>query len=293
MRKCVIIGAGPAGMAAALYLKRAGIEPVIIEKEVPGGEMLKTNKIENYLGFESIDGGELALKMNKQLKDLGVLIVKDKVLNVIKKDKFEVQLELETIECDYVIVATGRTPRKLGLRGEEEFTGRGISYCAVCDGAFYREKEVAVIGGGDSALTEALYLADLCSKVYVIVRRDLRASDVLQNRVKNKENIVVLKNVQVSNLEYENEKLSQIILDDGQTLPVSGMFIAIGGLPELGFLNEMDIEKKNGYIVTNNRMESSVKGLYAIGDVRYKDFYQIVTAVSDGAVAALSIKEEG
>ena len=293
MRKCVIIGAGPAGMAAALYLKRAGIEPVIIEKEVPGGEMLKTNKIENYLGFESIDGGELALKMNKQLKDLGVLIVKDKVLNVIKKDKFEVQLELETIECDYVIVATGRTPRKLGLRGEEEFTGRGISYCAVCDGAFYREKEVAVIGGGDSALTEALYLADLCSKVYVIVRRDLRASDVLQNRVKNKENIVVLKNVQVSNLEYENEKLSQIILDDGQTLPVSGLFIAIGGLPELGFLNEMDIEKKNGYIVTNNRMESSVKGLYAIGDVRYKDFYQIVTAVSDGAVAALSIKEEG
>ena len=293
MRKCVIIGAGPAGMAAALYLKRAGIEPVIIEKEVPGGEMLKTNKIENYLGFESIGGGELALKMNKQLKDLGVLIVKDKVLNVIKKDKFEVQLELETIECDYVIVATGRTPRKLGLRGEEEFTGRGISYCAVCDGAFYREKEVAVIGGGDSALTEALYLADLCSKVYVIVRRDLRASDVLQNRVKNKENIVVLKNVQVSNLEYENEKLSQIILDDGQTLPVSGMFIAIGGLPELGFLNEMDIEKKNGYIVTNNRMESSVKGLYAIGDVRYKDFYQIVTAVSDGAVAALSIKEEG
>lgn len=293
MRKCVIIGAGPAGMAAALYLKRAGIEPVIIEKEVPGGEMLKTNKIENYLGFESIDGGELALKMNKQLKDLGVLIVKDKVLNVIKKDKFEVQLELETIECDYVIVATGRTPRKLGLRGEEELTGRGISYCAVCDGAFYREKEVAVIGGGDSALTEALYLADLCSKVYVIARRDLRASDVLQNRVKNKENIVVLKNVQVSNLEYENEKLSQIILDDGQTLPVSGMFIAIGGMPELGFLNEMDIEMKNGYIVTNDRMESSVKGLYAIGDVRYKDFYQIVTAVSDGAIAALSIKEEG
>ena len=293
MRKCVIIGAGPAGMAAALYLKRAGIEPVIIEKEVPGGEMLKTNKIENYLGFESIDGGELALKMNKQLKDLGVLIVKDKVLNVIKKDKFEVQLELETIECDYVIVATGRTPRKLGLRGEAELTGRGISYCAVCDGAFYRGKEVAVIGGGDSALTEALYLADLCSKVYVIARRDLRASDVLQNRIKNKENIVVLKNVQVCNLKYENEKLSQIILDDGQTLPVSGMFIAIGGMPELSFLNEMDIEMKNGYIVTNDRMESSVKGLYAIGDVRYKDFYQIVTAVSDGAIAALSIKEEG
>lgn len=292
MRKCIIIGAGPAGMNAALYLKRAGIDVVLIEKEVPGGEMLKTNKIENYLGFESIDGGELALKMSKQIKDLGIKIIKDRVLNVTKSDKFIVEMEKEKLEADYVIVATGRTPRKLGLRGEDELTGKGISYCAVCDGAFYRGKEVAVIGGGDAALTEALYLADLCAKVYVVVRRDLRASEVLQSRVKSKENIIVLKNVNVSKLDYD-ERLSSIILDDGKTLPVSGMFIAIGGTPQLSFLDDLDVMMKNGYIVTNDKMESSVKGLYGAGDVRYKDYYQIVTAVSDGAVAALSIKEEG
>ena len=292
MRKCIIIGAGPAGMNAALYLKRAGIDVVLIEKEVPGGEMLKTNKIENYLGFESIDGGELALKMSKQIKDLGIKIIKDRVLNVTKSDKFIVEMENEKLEADYVIVATGRTPRKLGLRGEDELTGKGISYCAVCDGAFYRGKEVAVIGGGDAALTEALYLSDLCAKVYVVVRRDLRASEVLQSRVKAKENIIVLKNVNVSKLDYD-ETLSSIILDDGKTLPVSGMFIAIGGTPQLNFLDDLDVMMKNGYIVTNDKMESSVKGLYAAGDVRYKDYYQIVTAVSDGAVASLSIKEEG
>lgn len=292
MRKCIIIGAGPAGMNAALYLKRAGIDVVLIEKEVPGGEMLKTNKIENYLGFESIDGGELALKMSKQIKDLGIKIMKDKVLKITKNDKFIVETEKEKLEADYVIVATGRTPRKLGLRGEDELTGKGISYCAVCDGAFYRGKEVAVIGGGDAALTEALYLSDLCTKVYVVVRRDLRASEVLQSRVKAKENIIVLKNVNVSKLDYD-ERLSSIILDDGKTLPVSGMFIAIGGTPQLNFLDGLDVMMKDGYIVTNDKMESSVKGLYAVGDVRYKDYYQIVTAVSDGAVAALSIKEEG
>ena len=292
MRKCIIIGAGPAGMNAALYLKRAGIDVVLIEKEVPGGEMLKTNKIENYLGFESIDGGELALKMSKQIKDLGIKIMKDKVLKVTKNDKFIVETKKEKLEADYVIVATGRTPRKLGLRGEDVLTGKGISYCAVCDGAFYRGKEVAVIGGGDAALTEALYLSDLCAKVYVVVRRDLRASEVLQSRVKAKENIIVLKNVNVSKLDYD-ERLSSIILDDGKTLPVSGMFIAIGGTPQLNFLDGLDVMMKDGYIVTNDKMESSVKGLYAVGDVRYKDYYQIVTAVSDGAVAALSIKEEG
>lgn len=291
MRKCVIIGAGPAGMNAALYLKRAGIEPIIIEKDVPGGEMLKTDKIENYLGFESISGGELALKMSIQLKNLGVNIIRDKVIKVRYDDKFIVECEKEQYVSDYVIVATGRTPRKLGLRGEEELTGKGISYCAVCDGAFYRGREVAVIGGGDAALTEALYLADLCSKVYVVVRHNLRASDVLQNRVKAKENIIVLKNVNVNELKYD-DKLSNVILDDGKTLPVSGMFIAIGGMPELSFLNEIDLEMKNGYILTNDKMESNIKGLYAVGDVRYKDYYQIVTAVSDGAVAALAIREE-
>ena len=291
MSKCVIIGAGPAGMNAALYLKRASIDVVIIEKDVPGGEMLKTNKIENYLGFSEIDGGELALKMSKQVKNLGVTIIKDKVLKISKKDRFEIEMEKDSISADYVIVATGRTPRKLGLKGEDELLNRGISYCAVCDGAFYRGLDVAVVGGGDSALTEALYLADLCHKVYVLARKDLRASAILQNRVKNKDNIVVLKNTEVSELDY-SDKLSKVVLNDNKAIPVSGMFIAIGGVPNLDFLKDLGIDTKNGYIKTDERMESNIKGLYAVGDVRYKDFYQIITAASDGAIAALSIRED-
>lgn len=291
MPKCVIVGAGPAGMNAALYLKRAGIDVSIIEKNIPGGEMLKTNKIENYLGFSEIDGGDLALKMSAQVKKIGVPIIKDEVLNITKKKKFEIVTKKGTIQADYVIVATGRTPRKLGVLGEDDMLNRGISYCAVCDGAFYRGLDVAVVGGGDSALTEALYLADLCNKVYVLVRKDVRANEVLQNRVKAKKNIVLLKNVQVSALNY-SDKLSQVILSDGNKLDISGMFIAIGGIPKLDFLANLDLNLKNGYIKTNDNMESSVKGLYAAGDVRDKDFYQIITAASDGAIAALSIKED-
>lgn len=290
MAKCVVIGAGPAGMSAALYLKRAGIDVLIIEKDVPGGEMLKTNKIENYLGFTEIDGGELALKMNAQLKNLGISIVKDKVLKVSKEDKFKIETEKDSLLADYVIVATGRVPRKLGLKDEDKLLNRGISYCAVCDGAFYRNLDVAVIGGGDSALTEALYLADLCHKVYVVARKDLRASDVLKSRIKAKDNIIVLKNVEVVGLDYDYS-LSQVRLSDGEKLSVSGMFIAIGGVPILDFL-DFDLETVNGYIKTNEHMESNVKGLYAVGDVRYKDFYQIITAASDGAIAALSIRED-
>ena len=291
MRNCVIIGAGPAGMNAALYLKRGGIEPIIIESDVPGGEMLKTYKIENYLGYESIDGGELALKMSKQVKDLGVKIIRDKVVKVSSGNKFVIKCENNEFVSDYVIVATGRIPRKLGLKNESELIGRGISYCAVCDGAFYKNKEVAIIGGGDSALTEALYLSDLCLKVYILARKDLRASDVLQNRIKNKDNIVILKNVEVSEI-LGNDKLSSILLNNGDRLDVSGMFIAIGGNPELSFLDSLGVELVNGYIKTNNRMESNIKGLYAAGDVRYKDFYQIITAASDGAIAALSVRED-
>lgn len=291
MRKCVIIGAGPAGMNVALYLKRAGIEPILLEKDIPGGEMLKTNKIENYLGYESIDGGELALKMKRQIKDMGISIIRDEVLYVSLDDIFTVKGKNDEYLADYVIVASGRKPRELGVRGERELIGKGVSYCATCDGAFYKDKEVAVIGGGDSALTEALYLSDICSKVYVVVRKDLRASDVLQNRVKGKDNIIILKNVEVSEF-INNNGLSGVLLNDGKTLDIDGLFIAIGGVPDVSFLNNLNVEMEKGYIKTDDMMRTNVKGLYAVGDVRYKDFYQIITAASDGAIAALSIRKE-
>lgn len=284
MKKCVIIGAGPGGMSAAIYLKRAGIEPIIVEKEVAGGEMLKTSTIENYLGFENIDGATLAINMKKQLQNLGINIIKDEVIKVSKDNEFIVTLKKDVIRCDNVIVATGRVPNK--LKGID----KGISYCAVCDGAFYRGLDVAVVGGGDSALTEALYLSKMCNKVYILVRNEVRASEILKNRVKSNENIIILKNTEVKSLIFD-DKLTGVILNNDKELNVSGLFVAIGGKPNIEFL-DFDVKNINGYLVTDDKMETSVKGLYAAGDVRKKDFYQIITAVSDGAIAALSIGSE-
>lgn len=291
MSKCIVIGAGPGGMSAAIYLKRAGIDVILIEKMVPGGEMLKTNKIENYLGFDSIDGGELALRMSSQVKDLGIEIIRDDITDISYDNTFIVTGLKNKYQADYVIIATGRVPRKLGLDMEEELLNRGISYCATCDGAFYKGKEVAIVGGGDSALTEALYLSDICLKVYVLVRKDLKASDILQNRVKNKDNIVILKNVSVSQF-ISSDSLTGVLLNDGRKLDVNGLFIAIGGTPDISFLKNLNVDTINGYIKTDNKMRTNIKGLYAVGDVRYKDFYQIITAASDGAIAALSIRED-
>ena len=291
MSKCIVIGAGPGGMSAAIYLKRSGIDVTLIEKMVPGGEMLKTNKIENYLGFDSIDGGELALRMSSQVKDLGVEIIRDDITDISYDNTFIVTGLKNKYQADYVIIATGRVPRKLGLDMEEELLNRGISYCATCDGAFYKGKEVAIVGGGDSALTEALYLSDICLKVYVLVRKDLKASDILQNRVKNKDNIVILKNVSVSQF-ISSDSLTGVLLNDGRKLDVNGLFIAIGGTPDISFLKNLNVNTINGYIKTDDKMRTNIKGLYAVGDVRYKDFYQIITAASDGAIAALSIRED-
>ncbi len=291
MSKCIVIGAGPGGMSAAIYLKRAGIDVILIEKMVPGGEMLKTNKIENYLGFDSIDGGELALRMSSQVKDLGIEIIRDDITDISYDNTFIVTGLKNKYQADYVIIATGRVPRKLGLDMEEALLNRGISYCATCDGAFYKGKEVAIVGGGDSALTEALYLSDICLKVYVLVRKDLKASDILQNRVKNKDNIVILKNVSVSQF-ISSDSLTGVLLNDGRKLDVNGLFIAIGGTPDISFLKNLNVDTINGYIKTDDKMRTNIKGLYAVGDVRYKDFYQIITAASDGAIAALSIRED-
>lgn len=291
MSKCIVIGAGPGGMSAAIYLKRSGIDVTLIEKMVPGGEMLKTNKIENYLGFDSIDGGELALRMSSQVKDLGIEIIRDDITGISYDNTFIVTGLKNKYQADYVIIATGRVPRKLGLDMEEELLNRGISYCATCDGAFYKGKEVAIVGGGDSALTEALYLSDICLKVYVLVRKDLKASDILQNRVKNKDNIVILKNVSVSQF-ISSDSLTGVLLNDGRKLDVNGLFIAIGGTPDISFLKNLNVDTINGYIKTDDKMRTNIKGLYAVGDVRYKDFYQIITAASDGAIAALSIRED-
>lgn len=287
MSRCIIIGAGPGGMSAALYLKKAGLDVTIIDN-MPGGELLNIDKIDNYLGFNSISGFDLAVNMLNQLKENNVEIVKDIVLSVIYDDGFKVKLKSSIIEGDYVILASGKERKKLGIEGEDYLVGRGVSYCAVCDGAFYKDKNVCVVGGGDSAFSSALYLSNMCEKVYVLVRGDVKASDDLCNKVLKKDNVIVMKNKIISKFNFD-DVLENVLLNDGNVLDVSGVFVSIGGTPRTDILNKLGVRLSNGYVVCDENMESSFKNLYAVGDVRCKEFCQVSLAVSDGIIAALSI----
>jgi len=282
----IVIGAGPAGLSASLYLKRAGLSVLLIDNNAPGGQMLKTHLVDNYLGFESINGAELALSMFNHVKKEGVPFEFAEVIDVIDKGFYIVKTNNKEIKCKNIIIATGRTPQKLGLNGEESISG--ISYCATCDGTFYKDKVVGVVGGGDSALTNALYLSDLCKHIYIFVRSELRAHSELIERVLSRSNITILNGSEISELISKENKLNGVVLKDGKCLDLEGLFIAIGGKPQTEFIS--DIDKENGYIIVNKNMETSRKNIYACGDVIKKDFYQIITAASDGAVAALSIK---
>lgn len=288
MCNTIVIGAGPAGMSAALYLKRAGISVLIIDKDAPGGQLLKTSDVENYLGFSSINGAELALKMFDHIKKNDIPFEFGEVKSVIKSDRYIVKLSDKEFECKNIVIATGRKPLKLGI-GEDNI--RGISYCAVCDGSFYRDRIVGVVGGGDSAFTNALYLSGLCEKVYVFVRSKIRASLELVNRAKECKNIVIIEGNNVSELVSNDNVLNKVILSNGDEYLVDGLFIAIGGKPNFDFISGLDTV--SGYIKVNHNMETSLDNVYACGDVIKKDVYQIATAVSEGAVAALNIKSGG
>lgn len=282
----VVIGAGPAGLSASLYLKRAGLSVLLIDNNAPGGQMLKTHLVDNYLGFPNINGAELALAMFNHVKKDGVPFEFAEVTDILDKGCYVVKTNNKEIKCKNVIIATGRTPQKLGLNGEESING--ISYCATCDGTFYKDKVVGVVGGGDSALTNALYLSDLCKHIYIFVRSELRAYSELIERVLSRSNITILNGSEISELISKENKLNGVVLKDGKQIDLEGLFVAIGGKPQTDFIK--DIEKEDGYIIVDKNMETSRKNIYACGDVIKKDFYQIITAASDGAVAALSIK---
>ena len=289
MYNTVIIGAGPAGMAAALYLSRSGLKTLIIDQDAPGGQMLKTDKIENYLGFSSISGADLALKMFKQVKENNIAYAYGKVINVEKKNEFIVKTETDSYQSNNVIIATGKVNNKLGLKNEDKI--KGISYCAVCDGAFYKDKIVGIVGAGNAAFTEALYLSSLAKKVYIINRSErVRADKIYQTKVKNKENIVYLSNAIITEINDLDGIINNIIINNKSQFKIDGLFLAIGGRPQIDFIE--GLRKENGYVLVNQKMETNIKGLYAIGDVIKKDYYQIGTAINDGIVAALSIKEE-
>lgn len=284
-----IIGAGPAGMASALYLKRSGLDPVLLEKSAPGGQVINTYAVENYLGFNEINGADLSLKMFQQMNYQGIEYKTFDIKNIAKnQDKFIVSNGTNNLEFDKIIIASGKRRRKLNLENEDRL--KGISYCAVCDGTFYKDKVVAVIGGGDSALTEAIYLSKICSKVYLLVRNEVRAKGSIYRKVLDINNIEVI-NSEVTKL-IGTDYLEKIELSNDSSLDISGLFISIGGIPNNDFINELELDLNNGYIKTNDKMETTEKGIYAVGDIRDKRYNQIATAINDGVIAALSITEE-
>lgn len=287
-RKVVIIGSGVAGMTAAIYLKRAGIDTLVIECDAPGGQLNRSSSIENYPGFKFIDGPTLAMNIYEQVMNLKVDYLFDKVVEIKENgNKKIVKTSKEEIECEYVVMATGRTSRTLNLDNERKYIGNGISFCALCDGNLYKNKEVVIVGGGNSAIEEAIYLASLCKKVTVIHRKDkLTAEEALINTLKTYDNVEIIYNVNIKKYNEEDNKIVSITLDNNMIIPTSGVFIAIGYVP---INNLIEVKKDNGYIVVNNKYETSIKNIYACGDAIKKSAYQIATAVGEATNVAYNI----
>ena len=294
MSKVVVIGAGPAGITASIYLKRAGIDLVLIEKMMPGGKISLTHKIDNYPGFTSIGGSDLANHMMNQLMGNNIEIVFDEVNEVVKEEnKFIVRTTYGEYDADAVIVATGTVERKLGIPGEKEFFAKGVSTCAVCDGGFFKGQPMAIIGGGNSALEEALYLSSITNKVYVVHRRDeFRADQILVDRINEDPNIEIV--TPYNPIEVKGDKMvSPLVLEHAKTkelkeIEIKAMFAYIGAEPNTSFVNIPTIFDEKGYINVNSEMETIVPGLFACGDCIKKNLRQVVTACGDGAVAAMS-----
>lgn len=290
-----IIGAGPAGMTAAVYTSRANLSTVMIERGVPGGQMANTEEVENYPGYDHINGPELANKMFEHSRKFGAEYMYGDVKEIIDEKEVKViDLGNKQVKARAVIVATGAEHRKLGVPGEEEFTGRGVSYCAVCDGAFFKERELVVVGGGDSAVEEANYLTRFAKKVTIIHRRDeLRAQKILQERAFNNEKIDFIWNSVVTKINGTDGKVTSVTIENRKTGEVQdfktdGVFVYIGLVPLNGAIEKLGITNEEGYIVTNAEMETNVPGIFAAGDIREKKLRQIVTATGDGSIAAQS-----
>lgn len=289
---CIVIGAGVAGMTSALYLKRSGINVAIFEKGFIGGQVNKTYTIKNYPGFKEIDGPTLINSIIEQLKELEIPIIYEEVNDITDEENIKI---ITTNKGKYksksIIIATGKKERFLGLEGEKELIGHGLSWCATCDGNFFKEKNTAIVGGGNTAMEDALYLSNICKKVYIINRSDkFRADKILIEEVKTKKNVEIITNSVVKTLIKKNNILQGIVLDNNKELDVSGLFIAIGSDPVIEFTKNLNLVLENNYILVDQKMATSVSGVYACGDVIKKDLYQIVTAASDGAIAANSVK---
>lgn len=287
----IIIGGGVAGMTAALYLKRAGHSVAILEKEAPGGQITRTSEIENYPGILKIDGPELAFKMYEQVTTLEVPFIFQEVISLkLENDSILIDTKDHQFQCQNLILALGRNPKRLGIENEQKLSGKGISWCAVCDGPLYKNKEVAVIGGGRSAIEEALYLSKMCAKVTLIHRRDeFRAENTLVDELRNVSNIKLLTSNQATKFIEKEGRLYSLILEDGSELKVDGCFEFIGQEPSTKILKNLDVLDSEGYIEVDKNYQTKYPNIYAGGDCIKKDLYQIVTACADGARIAEQI----
>ncbi len=293
----LIIGGGPAGAGAALYGARAGLSVIVIEKMMLGGEITSTAWLDNYPGFpEGVGGPEFGTLLEKQLTNLKVPIHSGDL------QKVELEGEIKKVICSNgefegktVLIATGTLPNLLGVEGELELRGRGVSYCATCDGAFFRNKKIVVVGGGDAALEETIFLSRFAEKIYLIHRRDkFRGCSWLQDKVVKLPQVEVLWNTTVSRIDGDNKVKALQIKQDGQdrTLEVDGIFIYTGRLPNAPFLEGVILDRdERGYIITSDKMETSIAGVYAAGDIRQKFLRQVVTAAADGAIAATAVSQ--
>ena len=281
--KVIILGSGISGMTASIYLKRGGITPIIIENNAPGGTLNIIPSIENYPGFNEISGPDLAVNIYNQTKQLGIEYIYRNIEKIDLKNK----IIDNDIKFDYLIIATGRRARLLGLENEDKYLGRGISTCALCDGTFYKDKEVIVVGGSSSAISEALYLSNICKMVTIIHRGDsYRAQKILIDKLGSTKNIKQIFNVNVIKYNIKNNKIIGVTLDNNKKIKADGIFLGIGSIPNSDIF---EVEKEDNYIIVDNEMKTNIDYVYAIGDVTKKNTYQLITASSDGIMAADSI----
>ncbi|WP_144477900.1 thioredoxin-disulfide reductase [Cytobacillus oceanisediminis] len=289
----IIIGAGPAGMTAAVYTSRANLSTLMLERGVPGGQMANTEEVENYPGFDHILGPELSTKMFDHAKKFGAEYAYGDVKEVIDGKEYKtIKAGSKEYKARSIIISAGAEYKKIGVPGEQELGGRGVSYCAVCDGAFFKNRELVVVGGGDSAVEEGVYLTRFASKVTIVHRRDeLRAQKILQDRAFANDKIDFIWNHTVKQINDKDGKVGSVTLVstlDGaeQEFPADGVFIYIGMVPLTKPFESLGITNSNGYIETNEQMETKVPGIFAAGDIREKTLRQIVTATGDGSIAA-------
>lgn len=288
MKDVIIIGLGASGISAAIYAKRSGLDVAVINFGMPGGIINTSSVVENYPGIKKITGSDLAFNLFDHFNSLNIPLYNEEVVDIIDGEIKKVITTKKEYKAKKVIICSGRKPKKLGIKNEDKYIGKGISYCATCDGNFYKNKNVCVVGGGNSALESALYLSNICKNVYIIVRKNKFIGDnSLIKIIQSKENVIIKFNTIIESI--NGDDYVESIKTNNEKIDLNGIFINIGYEPSINILKKLNLKMDNNYIVVNRNMETSVKGIYACGDIIKKDLYQLVTAVSEGAIAATNV----